>query len=1186
MSSSNRICVKDLSVERLRGIQRDEDAVRLSSDRISEYITLVYGPNGSGKSTTALALQSLFWPGLVASDYPTLRGGFRAGEEEWRTEIFAGHPSCRREGAVVNPGSLPVSGDHKRYLLDLTDLLTSSDEALADHIRRELNGGYDLVKASEDCGAAEKIPASSIREVKELKNARKRYRDALERQLELRRREERMSTLRIQEQQALDAKKEADALQLVIDWRQADWRKRVAEEQLAEYPEGVARINEEHLKRLNEIWEKVEEQQKQREQAQARRQKAEKDLNATGLQQELVTSVRLKELENLRQQVVSAEEQISTCDHELAGKRKKEQSLRQRLAVEGTDLTEEQLQQLDSTPRSELFDFARSSLDLEAKEHACAQLRSVLAGYPEAESQRLSTLAQGVEKLRNWLLHCGALTVASSEKMAVVVLCAVAVGGGLTVLAAVAHGVYWLFLLLLPFGMAGCWAGYLFRKAGKRRLRMHNIAEDYNVLGLAEPSSWQDEAGVRNKLEELEKEYDEQRLYKRIDEIRTHNILPEEQRLENEKQEIEKRREEIQERVGAAPDLDDTSFAAFMQIVGEWQQVRSDIEEWEEKRRNASEQRDKCLARINEELQQYGSDQAENADEVNARVQEIHQRADRYSTVKEEMDAAAREIEQCDERIKEEKQARTELLHFLGLEDAQDASGLYEQYETVQEWLSRKPGYEQLQDQRKEAEAKCKEQQTALQAYSEVRGEWYEIPVQDLEARMQQQRSKADEYERVHDEITRIETEVGKAKQEHDVEEALAQVREAEQALTERRERTCQAFTGASLLNYIQTCTRRQTSRVLPRAERIFAELTDGRYELLVEERNGTAAFTARNTVTQGYHDLNSLSSGERIQLLLAARLAFVEQEEEESGSLRVPLIFDEVLANSDDDAANAIIHAVSRLASRGRQIFYFTAQKDEVAKWQAHLQKSEIPFKAVTLPDQSVEPDLMGPTYLANEQDLSAVPVPDHEDDYRSYGRRLGVPRLDPWQDVSGWHVWYFLDDKQDLYRLVRAGIRYWGPLQKMIQEDEASLCRAVGLQNGSEVFRLACARAEIWQKLVEKWRIGRGKPVSREVLRQSAAITEKFVDKVEQLAQELHYDPGALVEGLRAGRVSNFRKNKIEAFAEELSEAGYLDVRAPLSEADLRSEALKTASSHIEQGILDVKEVENMLTLTLQLE
>ena len=66
------------------------------------------------------------------------------------------------------------------------------------------------------------------------------------------------------------------------------------------------------------------------------------------------------------------------------------------------------------------------------------------------------------------------------------------------------------------------------------------------------------------------------------------------------------------------------------------------------------------------------------------------------------------------------------------------------------------------------------------------------------------------------------------------------------------------------------------------------------------------------------------------MQILLSVRLAFVKQQEQ---GAKLPIVLDETLANTDDLRAKIIIESLIKLANEGRQIFYFTAQGDEIAK-------------------------------------------------------------------------------------------------------------------------------------------------------------------------------------------------------------------------------------------------------------
>ena len=66
---------------------------------------------------------------------------------------------------------------------------------------------------------------------------------------------------------------------------------------------------------------------------------------------------------------------------------------------------------------------------------------------------------------------------------------------------------------------------------------------------------------------------------------------------------------------------------------------------------------------------------------------------------------------------------------------------------------------------------------------------------------------------------------------------------------------------------------------------------------------------------------------------------------------MKVPLILDETLGNSDERRAQEIIDAAMEICRDGRQVFYFTAQQDEVSKWRQFLASSDdVPHQLIDL--------------------------------------------------------------------------------------------------------------------------------------------------------------------------------------------------------------------------------------------
>ena len=155
----------------------------------------------------------------------------------------------------------------------------------------------------------------------------------------------------------------------------------------------------------------------------------------------------------------------------------------------------------------------------------------------------------------------------------------------------------------------------------------------------------------------------------------------------------------------------------------------------------------------------------------------------------------------------------------------------------------------------------------------------------------------------------------------------MADLEKKRVALENVRQEKASKAVGQAILDNLRENAIKNAPPVFQRAEENFRRVTDERYTLIIPQDN---IFRARDNQRGLDFDLTELSSATRVQLLLSVRLAFVETQET---NFRLPITLDETLANSDDHRAQAIIRTMSTLAA-DRQIFYFTAQQDEVDKW------------------------------------------------------------------------------------------------------------------------------------------------------------------------------------------------------------------------------------------------------------
>ena len=222
----------------------------------------------------------------------------------------------------------------------------------------------------------------------------------------------------------------------------------------------------------------------------------------------------------------------------------------------------------------------------------------------------------------------------------------------------------------------------------------------------------------------------------------------------------------------------------------------------------------------------------------------------------------------------------------------------------------------------------------------------------------------------------------------------------------------------------------------LKRASELFQQFTQYRYEL----RFIKDTFMAKEG--SQVLDLAQLSEGTRLQLLMAVRLAYVEYQEGPEG-IQLPLFLDEVLANCDDRRAAAIIEAIKVMAATGRQIFYFTAQQDEVEKWR-------------TLGGGGIQIiDLAEVRRLGLQQriplpgrDWTRPPVPDPgAASLLDYARTLGAHSPALWVPLGRQHAWLAFGEgeQQALHEALQGGLATLGQLKGYLetQPDAAAAAR-----------------------------------------------------------------------------------------------------------------------------------------------
>jgi len=436
--------------------------------------------------------------------------------------------------------------------------------------------------------------------------------------------------------------------------------------------------------------------------------------------------------------------------------------------------------------------------------------------------------------------------------------------------------------------------------------------------------------------------------------------------------------------------------------------------------------------------------------------------------------------------------------------------------------------------------------------------------------------ARADEAADLQREIVGIEKDIEHAVRGHDLEDALAARAGARADLAEARDTVREAVLGGVLVDEVsreyETAAR---PAVLREADRLLGLFTGNRYELrMAAAADGPDRFLARPTDGIRPLELGELSDGTRAQLLLAVRLAFLASAEDEA---RPPLFLDDALTSADPERFAAVAAALGRLAAEeGRQVFYLTPNPADAAAFRRALADAGLP--AATHLDLARARGLAGaagPASLdpANLPSLERAPDPTGLT-APEYAAALQVPRTDPWADPGALHVFHLAQGDLPLVRrLVDAGAATWGRFRRARQT-----AVAVGDLAPDEVDRVA-ACGEVWEAWLDAWRIGRAAPVTREFLAASDAVSDKFIDKVAEVLEELGKDGASLLAAIEDKAVPGFRTSKIDQLRDELLAAGLLDDRDPFDEADLELAVLDRVASRIRDGVLTKEKVRTLV-------
>ena len=634
-----------------------------------------------------------------------------------------------------------------------------------------------------------------------------------------------------------------------------------------------------------------------------------------------------------------------------------------------------------------------------------------------------------------------------------------------------------------------------------------------------------------------------------------------EQKLEGlaeQERDLEVRRQKLKAALHLESLPSDAELVDFARALDQLRQARAEHQaSTSEVLRKKSRHAD-LLTQLGDVLERHGEPRPAGAAEAKARVNNL---ADRNSELETAFKDERSAMSQLDENasLRDSTRALIDGIYAAaGLDDG-DAGGLASLLEQL-------PQYRELTRRKAKLENQIESDLDALGKVDEPG--LSEQDRQSLGQLKSQLSEAASQASQLHQDIARVKAEEEQVRGGADMQNLIAVREEARARLRDVRDAALFATAGEFLIQEVeQEYEQSRMPRVFERARDHFSDFTFHHYALRLDKGNGTPRLLAVESRGGQRRELDELSDGTRAQLLLAARIAFANEVEQDKA---LPLFLDEALDQSDPQRFEAIARSLGHIAhEQGRQIFYLTSDPLDVDRIRHALSRdgrepaTPIDLRLIRTGVESVS----GPEAL-RVPPVPDVPSPDGLTP-EAYGELLRVPVFRPALGFAEQHIFYVLwDDLDLLHDFLNNGIEWVGQWETI-----AGTALAERLASRSITATQIGLRLDLLEVFCGLWKQGRGKPVDRDALADSGALSGRYRDDVVEIAKELDGDPERLLGALASRkdqRLKGFRSNSAEQLRNYLIEHEYLDDRPVLAESELRLRCMASpAANRLSDGV-----------------
>ncbi|WFB34433.1 AAA family ATPase [Kiritimatiellota bacterium B12222] len=1108
------LVIDSLEIRHFAGV-RNENAFKLQN--LSPGINIIYGPNGCGKSTTARAMQQLIWPAST-SEYSDLHA-----EVHWKDQRWELLSRGKEVKALSGTESLPHPSwappeTRGRYHWSLQNLLQEKDGELARQIAKEMAGGIDF-HALAIALKWEKKPAAPNKLHQNYLAADKKLRETKALQQALKQESRTLADLKQRCEQSLLQAEQAPLLAQALEFADKTQRLNSLQESLSQFPPHLKTLNGDDADKLESLLKEQQDLQKQLENL--KRQKAGlgsgEEEWATVSEQDFQKAG--KELQSLLDHIQELERASREAEADFHAAETEQQTLHASIGIHARAA----LELAEGFKYPQLHEWIRLIFRQIALQERITLLQEALPAEDHLTLYDPDLIRTARSNLEAWLNQQSPAKASSWSGFAL----SMSSLAGLLLYLCLEKGFSWLWtLLLLPPPLIQLLLQNL------RTTRQSLQLQHQHPSALPPPESWEPDA-VTTYLKDMDQWLRESHK-DRLHQIDRRRLQEAETQAATVDSEIHQLQSQLQT-AGLSLEADHEWMAHFLSTVQAWRQLRVKTKVEEDKWTSVDEQKKQAEQNLRDRLNNWGH--REHALQLSVVVEDLRQRMDNEIARRhqqKEVDLTLRHLQQL---LNKNQQDCKELCQRIGL-DSPDVTTLRQWVALLPEWNQTFRQSEAIKDRLSDLRKLMGDEEALLSTDpGELTARYQACEEAKLTERgLREQISKLEQ--RIDDQI--------KGRGVHEAEEALQQRKEA---LLAAREAQIDTEIGMEILDWLQEqCRSRDRSKVLQEANRNLTLFSKGTLQLQLSDEGNGNEFSA---VSPGHapKSLDRLSSGERTQLLMAVRLAFLNLNEHAP----LPLLVDEALGTTDDQRGEELIRALIEVSKQGRQLFYFTAQEDEIQKWRQVLTERNEPAKLIDLSEirgqsehQNLSPLLPPSTPVLNFRK-------GKQESTKAWAQRLQIPGWHPHQPVEELSMWTFTHQQPELlHTLFEHHIHRVG--QWIIFEQNNALAGLVSKNIQTEINQ----QIQILQIIQQYWRIGRAAKVEEAVLSQSNAVSDKFIEDVLAKLREVDGDAQALIHALDRSEVKGFRQNKIRELENEFIDQGFISSETPLSAAEVRAKTL----------------------------